>query len=169
MSDQGYTQPEEGGEELTGIFCTCWSPLARKLGYYITFFAGAVVFVIGLIDLVTASVIPLLIGSLLCLLSPLWIKSPKDILLDCKNPSRLVSLLIYVGFLIVLIIVIATDKDNFVITLLLGICLGASGIWYFLSFFEKGQKACIAFLKACCGKDEEGKSDNTGGDQQTSE
>ena len=84
MSDQGYTQPEEGQQEevLTGICCTTWSPLARKIGYYLTFLVGVIVFVVGIIDLIGASVIPLVIGSFLCLLSPLWIKSPKDLCMD---------------------------------------------------------------------------------------
>ena len=162
MSDQGYTQPEGGQqEELTGIFCTCWSPLARKIGYYLTFLAGGIIFVVGIIDLLGASVIPLVIGSCLCLFSPLWIKSPKDLCLDFKNPARLVSLLIFFGFLSATIIVIATKNDGFFISLLLGICLVLSGVWYFLSYFDNGQKACIAFLKTCCGKDDQGNSGNT--------
>ena len=171
MSDQGYTQPEEGQqEELTGIFCTCWSPLARKIGYYLTFLVGGIIFIVGIIDLLGASVIPLIIGSCLCLFSPLWIKSPKDLCLDFKNPSRLLSFLIFFGFLVATIIVVLADKDSLIITVLLGVCLVLSGIWYSLSYFENGQKACIAFLKTCFGKGEQGNSGNTASSEpQTSE
>ena len=161
MSDQGYTQPE-GGEEDTGICCRSWSPLGRKLGYYITFLAGLILFVVGIIDVLFASVVPLVCGSCLCIFSPLWIKSPKDLFLDLKNPVRLLSLLIFLGFLVAAIIVMAADKLSFFLKILLGSCLALSGIWYFLSYFENGQKACIAFIKTCCGKGEE----NQGGSEQ---
>ncbi len=155
MSDQGYgsqgTQEEQ--EDDGGIFCQSCSPFARKLGYYLTFAAGVVVFIVGLINLLTLSVTPLIIGSVIIFLCPLWIKSPKACCMDLKNPLRLTSCLIYLVFLVATIIVtLVTDLK--VLPIILGICLGIAGIWYFLSFFKNGQKAFLACIKSCCGKSE---------------
>ena len=126
----------------------------RKLGYYLTFLAGIIIFVLGIINILSANVAFLIVGSLVTILSPLWIKSPKILCIELKNPVRLLSTLIFLGFLIATIIA-TTTLDSTILSVILGICLALAGIWYFLSFFKNGQKACIAFLKACCGKEEQ--------------
>ena len=153
MSDQGYTAQENPEEEDGGIFCQSCSPLVRKIGYYLTFLAGVIIFVVGIIDLITLSVIPLIIGSLVSLLSPLWIKSPKRCVIDMKNPLRLTSFIFFIGFLVATIVSVYVIESTFV-TIIFGVFLAIAGIWYFLSFFKNGQKACIACIKACCSKSE---------------
>ena len=154
MSDQGYTQPDDQEEEDTGLFCRNCSPAMRKLGYYLTFLAGIIIFVLGIINILSANVAFLIVGSLVTILSPLWIKSPKILCIELKNPVRLLSTLIFLGFLIATIIA-TTTLESTILSVILGICLALAGIWYFLSFFKNGQKACIAFLKTCCGKAEQ--------------
>jgi hypothetical protein len=154
MSDQGYTQPE-GNDEEKVLFCGNWPPIVRKIGYYLTFLVGVIIFLIGVIDLISTSVIPLIIGSVVTILSPLWIKSPKGLCLYLKSPLRLTSAILFIGFLIATIIGNYLI-DSFIVRIVLGVCLALSGIWYFLSFFENGHKACIACIKACCGKDQQG-------------
>ena len=39
-------------------------------------------------------------------------------------------------------------------SVVLGILLAVSGVWYFLTFCPNGQKACIGCIKDCCGKGE---------------
>ena len=153
MSDQGYTQQNEQ-EEDTGLFCRNCSPVTRKIGYYLTFIAGVILFIIGLVLMFTASVALLIIGGLLVVLSPLWIKSPKNLCIALKNPLRLTSTILFLGFLIATIIAALVIKKD-ALTIVLGIFLGLSGIWYFLSFFQNGQEACWAFLKTCCCKKKE--------------
>ena len=154
--EQQYTPQEETKkeEEDGGIFCPNLSPFVKKLGYYLTFLVGIVVFIVGIISLIEGSVIALIIGSLIVILSPLWIKSPAALCRDLKNPLRLTSCILFFAFLIATIVANILFKDDVFIPLILGICLGAAGIWYFLSYFENGQKACISCLKACCPKKE---------------
>ena len=162
MSDQGYSQPEEKQEEEdTGLFCRNCSAATRKLGYYLTVLAGVVFFILGIFSLFGASVYLLIMGSLLFVLSPLWIKSPKNLCIELKNPIRLVSTLIFLGFLIATISSSLIIKND-VLTIIFGIGLALSGIWYFLSFFKNGQQACIAFIKTCCGKGEEKQQEQVG-------
>ncbi len=150
MSDQGYTAAES---EDTGIFCQKCSPSTRKIGYYLTFGFGFIVFGIGIIMMVTLSSYLLVAGSLIILLSPLWIKSPSILCSELKNPIRLTSCIIFLVFLALSIINLIMDW-SFVINIIAGIGLALSGIWYFLSFFENGQQACLACLKTCWKKQE---------------
>ena len=154
MSDQGYSPAESGQEEEedTGLFCQGCSPLGRKIGYYLTLLAGLIVFALGIIDVIGASVFFLIAGSFLILLCPLWIKSPAGLCKHFKDPLRLSSLIIFLAFLIFTIVCIAIDSDF--LKYIAGIGLAISGVWYFLSYFKNGQKACIAFCKTCCQKDE---------------
>ena len=146
MSDQGYTAAES---EDTGIFCHTCSPLTRKIGYYVTFGFGFIVFGIGIIMMITLSSYLLVAGSLIILLSPLWIKSPSVLCNELKNPLRLTSCIIFLAFLALSIANLIMDW-SFIINIIGGIGLAISGIWYFLSFFENGQKACVECMKACC-------------------
>ena len=95
----------------------------------------------------------MIIGSLGILLSPLWIKSPQGCMQDMKNGLRLSSTLIFLTFLVLSIFFYCSGWST-ILNIIFGICLGVSGIWYFLSFFQNGQKACIACIKSCFGKDE---------------
>ena len=155
MSEQEPAYEAKGEED--GIFCQNCSPFVRKLGYYLTFLIGIVVFVVGILTLIEAAVYPLIIGSVIIVLSPLWIKSPAGLCRDLKNPVRLTSCILFFAFLIGTIVsnFLFKNSDGEFITWILGVCLAASGIWYFLSYFENGQKACVACIKACCGKSEE--------------
>ena len=156
MSETEQVQYEANGED-DGLFCRGCSPFVRKLGYYLTFLIGLVVFAVGIISLIEGSVFPLIIGSCIIVLSPLWIKSPGALCRDLKNPVRLTSCILFFAFLIGTIVsnFLFKNSDGEFITWILGVCLAASGIWYFLSYFENGQKACVACIKACCGKSEE--------------
>ena len=154
MSDQGYTADEDENGEDGGIFCQNLSPTTRKLGYYATILVGVIVFVLGIVNLLTLSIIFLIVGSLLLILAPLWVKSPKALLKDLKNPVRLTSFLIFFCCLVAAIVLPLLLDDNIIIKIICGVLLVFSGIWYFLSFFQNGQKACIACIKSCFGKDE---------------
>ena len=89
-------------------------------------------------------------GGYTILLCPLWIKSPKGCCNDMKNALRISSTLIFFALLVTNTIAVIIDLKYTFLRYLLGICLGLSGIWYFLSFFPNGQKGCIACMKACC-------------------
>ena len=145
---EGETPEEDSG----GIFCQNCSPTTRKLGYYATFFVGLLVFAIGIINWLTGNILFLIVGSLGILLSPLWIKSPQGCMQDMKNGLRLSSTLIFFIFLILSIICYFSDL-GLVLNYIFGVGLGVSGIWYFLSFFPNGQKACVACIKSCCSSD----------------
>ena len=162
MSDQGYTQQDDQKqeEEDTGLFCRNCSLTTRKIGYYLTILGGVVLFVLGIINMFTGAVAFLIIGSLVAVLSPLWIKSPRNLCIELKNPIRLVSTLLFLGFLTATIITSLLKKD--VLKLIFGVCLAFAGIWYFLSFFKNGQEACIAFLKTCCCKKEDAPAEAQG-------
>ena len=155
MSEEGYTSSESNSEsEDDGIFCRSCSPQTRKVGYFITFIIGMIMFGIGvfLTSLIVDGGVPLLIvGSIVVLFCPLWYKSPKSLVVSFKNPLRLSSLLIYLGVLVVTII-FAMGKDNEFWKGLFGVLLACAGIWYFLSYFENGQNALIQCCKTCFKK-----------------
>ena len=145
---EGETLDEDSG----GIFCQNCSPTTRKLGYYATFLVGLVVFVFGIINWLTGNIWFLIAGSLIILLCPLWIKSPKGCCEDMKNGLRLSSTLIFIVFLTLAILCKALEW-GIILSYIIGVGLGLSGIWYFLSFFPNGQKACLACVKGCCSSD----------------
>ena len=145
---------EEGGDngDTGGLFCQSCSPTTRKLGYYITFAIGFFIFIYGIISLLGSNIWFLIIGCFVVLLAPLWIKNCKSCLLDLKNPLRITSTIIFLVFLAATLILHIIFNSTFV-TITMGICLSLAGIWYFLSYFENGQKACISCLKGCCSSE----------------
>ena len=158
MSEQDYekgpSNQNQAQNEDDGIFCQSLSPTTRTIAYYITLLAGLIGFGIGLIDLVTLSVIPLILGSLAILFGPLWIKSPSALCRDFKNPARITSFTLFIASLAATIVSILII-DNEILPIICGICLALSGIWYFLSYFPNGQAACVACLKTCFVKSED--------------
>ena len=149
MSD---TDSEDSG----GIFCQNCSPTTRKLGYWITFLLGFIIFGFGIINMIFALGFLswyLVIGGYTILLCPLWVKSPSGCFADMKNALKITSTLIFFAFLVTNTVIIIIKMTG-VIAYILGICLGLSGIWYFLSYIPNGQKACIACLKGCCSSSE---------------
>ena len=143
-------------EDSGGIFCQNCSPTTRKLGYYVTFVIGLIAFAVGIFSMIFSFGGPpytLLIGGYTILLCPLWIKSPQGCCNDMKNALRITSTLIFFALLVTNTVIIIIGLTG-VISYVLGICLGLSGIWYFLSFFPNGQKGCIACMKACCSSSE---------------
>ena len=147
MSDTTPDDDDDGG-----IFCQSCSPGFRKCGYYITFIVGFIVFVIGFIEALSGTVAWMVIGSLLILFCPLWIKSPCKCLKAFKDLLKMTSALIYIVFLVLNILRAALKwgEDGGALAYFLGICLALSGGWYFLSFFPNGQKAFIGCIKDCC-------------------
>ncbi len=156
MSDQGYTAAEDQDDD-GGIFCQNCSPTTRKLGYYITFLAGVLTFGFGIVSLIAFSVAFLIAGSLLVLFCPLWIKSPAALCRDLKNPLRLSSCILFLACLAATIVCFLVLESD-LLKVIPGIFLAIAGIWYFLSFFKNGQKACISCIKTCCGKSSEEQS-----------
>ena len=149
MSDTETSEEDDGG-----IFCQSCSPTTRKCGYYITFLVGLVGFAFGFIDSFTGHSWIAIIASLIILLCPLWIKSPKKCIMDFRNILKITSALIFLALLVLNILKCAYNWTGF-ISYLLGILFGIAGFWYFLTFFPNGQKACIGCIKNCCGKDSE--------------
>ena len=139
--------PEE--EDDGGIFCQGCSPTMRKLGFYLTFILGVILFVVGVIDVFGGNVAWLIIGSLIMLFCPLWVKSPKKCLFDFKDGFKVTSSLIFI-ILLVINILCATMGWGDALQYILGILLAISGVWYFLSFIPNGQKTCVSCLKSCC-------------------
>ena len=148
MSDTETSEEDDGG-----IFCQSCSPTTRKCGYYITFLVGLVGFAFGFIDTFTGHSWIAIIASLLILCCPLWIKSPKKCIMDFRNILRMSSALIFVIILVLNILCASMEWGNFW-SIVLGILLAVSGVWYFLTFCPNGQKACIGCIKDCCGKGE---------------
>ena len=152
MIDDGYSKVEDANND-GGICCQNCSPNTRKIGYYFTFLVGTIVFVIGIVDLIGMNIYFLVGGSLLLFLCPLWVKKPIAILKELKNPLKIASLILFLVSLVATIsLYIKYNKS--IINLICGVCLALSGIMYFLSFIENGQKICKSFFKSCCGKDE---------------
>ena len=153
MSDQGYTSA--GGDENVGICCRTCTPLQRKIGYYVTFLVGIIVFVLGILNSFgfllgsTGAAFYLAAGGLIIVFNPLWVKSCSQLLSDMKQPVRLVSSIIFVTCLVCLII-FNYAVGNDILTIIFSIATILSGIWYFLSYFEHGQQAFIACCKVCC-------------------
>ncbi len=144
-------------EDSGGIFCQNCTPTQRKWGYYITFAVGALVFGLVLIGMFGGENIYLIGGSVIILLTPLWIKSCSGCVADMKNALRLTSTLIFFILLVINILfrfVFPTTGIFGLLYYIAGICLGVAGLWYFLSFVPNGQKACLACLKSCCGNDQ---------------
>ena len=148
MSDTETSEEDDGG-----IFCQSCSPTTRKCGYYITFLVGLVGFAFGFIDLFAGHTWIAIIASLLILFCPLWIKSPKKCFMDFRNILRMSSALIFVIILVLNILCSSMEWGDFW-SVVLGILLAVSGVWYFLTFCPNGQKACIGCIKDCCGKGE---------------
>ena len=148
MSDTETSEEDDGG-----IFCQSCSPTTRKCGYYITFLVGLVGFAFGFIDSFTGHSWIAIIASFIILLCPLWIKSPKKCIMDFRNILRMSSALIFVIILVLNILCASMEWGNFW-SVVLGILLAVSGVWYFLTFCPNGQKACIGCIKDCCGKGE---------------
>ena len=148
MSDTETSEEDDGG-----IFCQSCSPTTRKCGYYITFLVGLVGFAFGFIDLFAGHTWIAIIASLIILCCPLWIKSPKKCIMDFRNILRMSSALIFVIILVLNILCASMEWGNFW-SIVLGILLAVSGVWYFLTFCPNGQKACIGCIKDCCGKGE---------------
>ena len=91
-------------------------------------------------------------GSVLILIAPFWIKSLKKCFFSFKDLIKLTSFLIYFVFFVLLIIAVIAKWSGAIIYVV-GIGLAVSGIWYFLTFIPNGQRACIACMRSCCGKD----------------
>ena len=91
------------------------------------------------------------------ILAPLWIHNFSSCCKELKNPARLSSTLLFLLFLTATTLC-SFLLDNDILTIICGILLSISGIWYFLSFFENGQKACIDCMKACCCSSSEEKN-----------
>ena len=158
MADTNYTQAgTASAEEDTGLFCRNCSPLTRKLGYWFTLAVGVIAYVLGIVNLISFSYTFLIAGSVIIIFSPLWIKSPCNLIKDLKNPIRITSLIIFLGCIVFAILCAINDWGS-VIRIVSGVCLAVAGIWYFLSFFQNGQEACINCLKDCCKKKEGGSS-----------
>ena len=161
MSDQGYTSAGEDGDVC--CCCTSCSSTQRKFGYYITLLLGLFLYAFGIINLFglifgdTGASIFIIFGGLFIILHPLWIKSFAKLLADMKNPIRITSTLFFVISLVGLIITkfIISNTILIIVFLILSVI---SGLWYFLSFFENGQAACLGCLKTCCKGKEGGEA-----------
>ena len=145
---EGETVPEANDGDDGGLFCSGLSPTMRKLFYYLTFLLGVVAFVYGFIRLFSGEVAFICVGSSLILICPFWVKSFSLYCSELKKALRLTSAIIFLLCLIGTVTFALMDEE--VISIIFGVLLGLSGIWYFLSFFENGQKACIECAKACC-------------------
>ena len=138
-----------------GLFCQNCSPTLRKAGYYITFIIGVILFIIGFVATFLGNLGFVIAGTILILFCPFWIKSLKKCFLDFRDLIKLTSFLIYVVFFVLVCCASALKWTGFILYFF-GIGLGLSGFWYFLTFVPNGQKACMACLRTCCGKDDAG-------------
>ena len=153
MSDTNATTNQDEDDD-GGLFCQSCSPVVRKIGYYLTFLVGAILFIVGFIAIFVGNLGLSIAGTVLILICPFWIKSLKKCFLDFRDLIKLSSFLIYLIFFVLIILTQALGWTG-VIRYILGIGLGLSGIWYFLTFIPNGQKACAACLRACCGRDKD--------------
>ena len=85
MSEQLETTAEGDGKGMCYKNC---SSTTTKYGYYLTFVAVLVIFAVGIADLFQGNVYFLIIGSLVILCCPLWIKDYSSCLTDLKNQMR---------------------------------------------------------------------------------
>ena len=114
----------------------------RILAYYIQGGLGIILLLSNIFSLFGAGS-SLIIGIILILTSSLWIMTPKILFKKLTEPIRLYSFII---FIISLFLFYITNKNYFIGYLTIG-----CSIWYFLSFFNKGQDICknifVVFLK----------------------
>ena len=150
-TEANTNNPDE--DDDGGLFCQSCSHTVRKIGYYLTFIVGAILFIIGFISTFFGNLGLVIAGTVLILFCPFWIKSLKKCFLDFRDLIKLTSFLIYVIFFVLVILTKALNWGSF-LRYFLGIGLGLSGIWYFLTFVPNGQKACIACMRSCCRKDQ---------------
>ena len=127
MSDSA-SEDDDGG-----IFCQSCSPTTRKIGYYLTFILGAIGLIVGFVLAFFGTSWVVIIGSFLIMLCPLWIKSPRKCITDFKNILKVTSFLIHFIVLIVVIVFVCLGWDG-VPLYIANVCLGISGLWYFLTF-----------------------------------
>jgi hypothetical protein len=147
---------ENTEEDSGGLCCQTCSPFCRKMGYYITFLLGLLVFGFGIFQLIAEQVVYYLIGgSLAILLCPLWVQNCSTCLAGFKNALKVTSALIFILFLAGTIVVRILLPNSPVLIVILGVCLAISGFWYFLSFFPGGQQGCVDCIKGCCCKSSE--------------
>ena len=140
----------ENTEESGGVCCCLGlSPTARKCCYYITSLFGGLVFIFGLVRLFLLEPYAIIIGSALIIFAPLWIHNFSSCCKELKNPARLTSTILFLLFFGATITFAWIVKKE-TLCVVCGFLLAVSGIWYFLSFFENGQKACVECMKACC-------------------
>lgn len=159
MSD--YAAPSGGGDDETGCpCCASLTPFQRKLGYYITFIIAFALFVFGTIGIFgqilgdSSSPLFLAFGGLTIILNPLWIKSCGKIWEEMKQPIRWTSSLIFMLSIALLLVSKYLLKEG-ILVIVFSVLTILSGIWYFLSYFENGQKACVACVKNCCCPDKD--------------
>lgn len=151
------SETDEGGS----CCCKSWSPFQRKLAYYVTFLIALILFIMGTLGLFSqilgegSSPIYLVAGGVIIIINPLWIKSCGTIWEEMKQPIRWSSSLIFMISLAGLAVSHFIFKLELT-TIIFSCLVILSGIWYFLSFFENGQKACVGCVKNCCCPDKEG-------------
>ena len=114
----------------------------RTLAYYIQGGLGIILLLSNIFSLFGAGS-SLIIGIILILTSSLWIMTPRNLLKKLTEPIRLYS---FIALMVLLFLFYITSQNYFI-----GCFTIACSIWYFLSFFNKGQDICknifVVFLK----------------------
>ena len=154
MSDQGYTSANDGVSEPCCL-CTNCTEGQRKCGYYITFIFGIVFMIFGVVGLFgilagqSGTPIFFIAADVILILNPLWFKTVGALVSDLKSPVRIVSSIVFISLMVLL--ALATyghwgDALIYIFSILNVLC----GVWWFLSYFQNGQQACMDCIKNCC-------------------
>ena len=143
-------------EDNGSCCCPCLTPDQRKIGYYITYGVGLLLFGFGVLNIFniifnsnSSSPAYLIAGSLLIIFDPLWIKNCSGLLSDMKSPGRVSSTILFVASNAALIVGFYIIQIGF-LNIIFTVCVVLTGIWYFLSFFPGAQNGCLACMKNCC-------------------
>ena len=123
----------------------------RILAYYIQGGLGIILLLSNIFSLFGAGS-SLIIGIILILTSSLWIMTPRNLLKKLTEPIRLYS---FIALMVLLFLFYITSQNYFI-----GCFTIACSIWYFLSFFSKGQDICKNLFSSCFKRGNYSKAEN---------
>ena len=150
-SNQPYQSPQDNDE--LSFCCQNCSTSKRKLGFYVTLFAGVILYIVSIVNFFGSvfggdiSFMYPIFACLITLLCPLWMKSFSQVLSGLREPSRKLSFLVLLVSLIGLIIFGNMGTKFF--ALLFTFTLILSGLWLSLSYYQNGQESLLQYIKRC--------------------
>lgn len=154
MSDQEYTSTDKSAVEQ------CFpnmSPAKRSLFFVVTVILGCALFAVGTLNVIFEVLgkgngpYYVSIGSIFILLSNIFRMSCGAIISKMKEPKRLIASIVYLISIAATLVFRLLDFSNYFV-ISVSVIQVLAGVWYLLSYTERGQDACLSFCKTCCSK-----------------